>query len=1047
MKNLNFAGKIAQFFVKNKPLSVMILLSVFVIGSFAYYIMPKQYNPDVSLPAFQIQIAYNGASRDEVENFITHELEEKISDIKGVNKISTISIDGGIAILNVEFFVGTDLGDAKIKVASKIIENIDLKLPQMSQPVIKNINPDDVPILTIGFTSEFLSKGELRTKVVDIMSKMRDVKGVANLEIHGGDRRAMRVVIDPFLLKERQMSVDEVQNAILANNFKVNVGNIKNDTYIHEIEINGNLNKNELENLFVKKGIKLKEIADVIDGHEEVDSYTRIYDDFGVRDAVFLSVAKKKGENAIKISEKFLARLGEEMESCSDVSYKVYRDEGKVTERAVSTLGQNLISSILIVALLLFAFLGFKSSLLASMSIPTTLLLVFFVGLLFDQTINRITLFALILSLGLLVDSATVVIENIMRHIKNTNTLEDRQNAIIKAVDEVGVGLFLSTLTSVIVFLPLSQVSGMMGNYMKPLSFFVPVTLIMSILVAYVIIPFLASIFIKQPAIEKKGVFEKISEYYGKILTRILNSKARQYSILSFVAVVFIFVMLFPVFKFVHFKMLPSADKEQYYVYLDLEEGIDFKKTSEISSYISQQILKNDKNVVSIQEFSATPSVVDFNGLYKGSNLRNASNLATIRVNLTLPKERNAWSSDLVADMREVILADQKIQSFINNYGLVVRFFEDPPGPPVRATLLAKIKTQDDDLRADLASELEQKFKSTKGVKDVKNTTEKVFFRTIYEVDHEKAVSFGVSTNQIVSLLNTALNANQISQYHIQDHNEPTFIELSFEKEYRDQIQDLDSLYVKNQQGEMLVLSSVVKKIQTRNVPVLYRDELEATTYVEAEMENRSVVYAVIDLISDYVKSGQVESWNLFKMRLKNGSKIEWGGEWKMTLENFRDLSLAMLVAFFLIYVVLVGQFGSFLAPLLIMSTILLGFIGIMPGFAFLDLLNGTFLNATSLIGFIALMGIVVNNAILYMEYFEQLRSDGMPKRSALIEAGKVRLRPIVLTSITTVLGSLTIAFDPVWSGLAWSIVFGLSLSAFLTLGVFPILYNLFIKK
>jgi multidrug efflux pump subunit AcrB len=917
-------------------------------------------------------------------------------------------------------------------------------------------------------------------------------------------------------MKLRSVSPTDIENAIKSSNIRVTAGKIRTGEYIREIEVNGTfLDKEKAENIFISEHIKLSDVAKIEDSFSEKVSYVEVGKGKKMEDVIFLSIAKRKGENAVQLAKNIHEELKIELAKpkYENLDYKVYRDDGKVAEKAVNGLGSNLLQSIAIVFLVLLIFLGFQSASLVALAIPLSLALVFVAGLSAGQTINRITLFALILSLGLLVDSATVVVENISRHVHNGIP---KKKAIPLAVNEVGIGLFLSTVTSVIVFLPTSQISGMMGAYMGPLSFFVPMALIMSLLVAYILTPFIADLIlpdkssseksnpkkngyllkvqskfkqIKNKVIkkykaliykenedkkskneiknkEKTDFFDKLSNRYSTILEYLLKNKKRQKKFLIISFSLLLIVFTFPVLKLVHFRMLPGADKAQYYIYLDAKEGTDLEKMYRMTNKVIE-IASTNEETTSIQNFVGEPPVVDFNGMYKGSHLREGFNLATLRINLTKPEERRIKSGKIVQEMRKKINDDKEIKKYVDN-GLAIKFIEDPPGPPVQATLVAKVKGSDREIREKIAEKIKNKFTKTDRVVDIDTSIEGAYFRTIYKIDHRKAFLSAISTAQISNTLYKALNGVNVSEYHIPNHNEISYIELQFDKQNRNSIQDLSSIYIKNQTGEMVPLSSLVQKTESRNIPTNYNDERISTTYVTAEMENRSVVYAVIDLMFDIIGDKKLSlennqdnieingespihldlsSWNLFEINFKDSSgavyKIDWGGEWEMTVENFRDLGIAMIVAFVLIYAVLVAQFRSFSAPGLIMTTIPLGFLGIMPGFAILDAINDTFLTATSLIGFIALMGIVVNNAILYLEYYTQMLNEGHHVHKALIEAGKTRLRPILLTSTTTVLGSLTIASDPVWSGLAWSIVFGLSLSSLFTLGVFPVLLNL----
>ena len=1058
MTSLNITGRITEFFLSNRPLTVLLFLLVFFVGIFGYISTPKQYNPEVTLPAFQISIDYPGASAEEVENFVTKELEQKIMDIEGVDTISSRSVDGGVSIVTVEFHIGEDLEESKVKLQTQILQHSNLALGTMKQPLIKNINPNDVAIVTVGFTSKYLHQNDIRLQVLSLLNVSRSIEGVANLKIHGGERRTLRILLDPGKMKLRKVSPMDVKNSILQSNKKVSSGEITNGRNVREIEVSGVfLRKQDAENILVLPGIKLSDIATVEDGYSEKTSFVKVMNHSNqLQDVVFLSFAKKKGTNSVVVSENILQFLESEIKKplYADLQMNTYRNEGITASKAINDLGGSLFLSVLIVVCVLFFFLGMRAAFIVAISIPLTLLLVFFIGFLVGETINRITLFSLILSLGLLVDSATVVVENITRHMQGS---KNKRESIVIAVNEVGIGLFFSTITSVIVFLPTSQVTGMMGAYMGPLSFFVPIALILSLLVAYIFSPLLADLFFsygneksdvsKRVIPEKKNFFQKVANKYEKTLHTLLYDSKKQKRFLSLVFGSFLLVLLFLIIPLVHFKMLPTADKEQYYVYIDAPEGTDTPETQRITESIMDILIKNEETK-SIQSFTGVPSVVDFNGLYKGAHLRESPHVSTLRVNITDPEDRWISSEKIVQNMRENVQEELKdIPS-----GTSVRFIEDPPGPPVLSTFVAKIKGPDHEVRNLLAQDFFKKLNTIEGITDKKSSKEYSYMKTVFGIDHEKALNAGISTSDISGTLQAALTPYKIDQFHISGQEEFSFIEMQFKKNDRDEIQDLSKIYIKNVFGEMIPLDSVTKRHEIRNIPIRYRDEQENTTYLFSEMGERSIVYALIDLISYSVKeytfpvAGEMESWDLFgvKYRDSNGDlyTIEWGGEWKMTLENFRDLGLAMLVSLFMIYLVLVAQFRSFKTPALLMVTIPLGFLGILPGFALLDFFFGEYLTATTLIGFIALMGIVVNNAILYLEYFHHLESRGMNQKEALIQAGKTRLRPIFLTSITTVLGSLTIVFDPVWSGLAWAIVFGLSLSSFLTLGVFPILYD-----
>ena len=1109
MKNLNFSGKIAQFFLYNQALSILVLVGIVVTGIFGYVATPKQYNPDVTLPAFAVQTQYAGATAKEVENIVTREMEEKMAEIPGVDKISSISLDGGMSIVRVEFFVGEDLETSKIKVFSKVFENMDfLNGNNISRPLIKNINPDNVAVGVFSLTaknSSEISQNELRKKAIILSHIFQEISGVANIEISGGEKKSLTITVDSEKLKNRNLTIGDIKNAIQGNNGRALVGNIKNGNTQNQIEIDAEvLDAEHAKKILIGNGITLGEVATIKDGYLEKISHTSFYSRNAekISDAVFISLAKRKGINTdfviTQAKEKFQKFLNSE--EGKGISGEIVRNNAKIANDAISGLGTNLIQSIVIVSLVLYLFLGARSAFLVAIAIPTTLLFVFFIGYISGQTINKITLFALILSLGLLVDSATVVVENINTHLQenvknNTNNSPENDNKNIKdiiivSVNEVGIGLFLSTLTSVIVFLPMTQISGMMGPYMGPLAFFVPAALILALVIAYVITPFLSYLVFKNS--EKKHnnkddkrtdairPYEKFLNFlsnislshfleitqkkYATLIRKILeNTKTQKIILIGAFGSLFL-VFSFIVFELVHFQMLPKSDNKSFWVTLDFPEGTDEPVTQRLAKKITSEISEKTPDVENIQIFSGTTPVVDFNGLFRGFSQRRGSHQASLFISLSddrkFSSEKNAeYIRKLIQNIQKNTEGNANLHS-LQSKQFVFRVVENPPGPPVQATFVAKIKGENYEAQNIVLQKLTKIVENTEGVVDIDSSQENPYPRTVFTIDSEKAKQKGVINKDIYDALSLSFAPQKIGEFHPENSDETSFIELKTENSNRDEISDFSKIFIRNRTGDMIPLSSVIRTEEKTSRPTLFRDEQISTQYLTGEMQNRSIVYAIKDIIFaifDSENSGlQVESFSLYGIDVSIPKKdsdfdsaqspretvtIEWGGEFEMTLDNFRDLGVAMIIAFILVYAILVGQFSSFMVPLLIMATVPLAMLGILPGFAVLDALYGIPLTATALIGFIALMGIVVNNAIIYLEYLNILLERGMKIIDALVEAGEKRLAPIFLTSLTTVLGSLTIAGDPVWSGLAWSIVFGLSLSTLLTLGIFPILY------
>lgn len=1055
----SFIAKIVKSFTFNRPLSIIIVIGVIVFGVMSYMFTPKQYNPEIIRPAFLVTIQYPGASASEVENFATKELVEKLNDLHGVDTITSYSYDGGKAVAMVVFNVGENIEKAKVQLYTKLMQSSFLAKGTMMQPVIRTINPDDVPLVTIAFYSNSLIQNEVRTRVVDIMDKLKSIPDVANLSVHGGEPRSLLVHVNLSAMRERGVSTSDIYRSIKRANIKSVGGYIRNGSQVVKLEVDGAIKTAEdLRKIIISPGIQLQDVASVEDAWKEQTSFV-LFQKNGEREknAIYLSIAKRKGSNAPSVSKAIRKQLSDIMSQpkYSNLDYKIVRDDGKIAENAINKLGINLLTSIIIVGLVLVLFLSYRPAIVVMSAIPITLLLVFFVAFIYGQSINRITLFSLILSLGLLVDSATVVVENIYRHIRAN---DDSESAVVKAVEQVGIGLILSTVTSVVVFLPVSYITGMMGSYMGPLAFFVPLTLVMALLVAFVITPFLSYTLLHNKINKDKksdgligGFFDKISEKYAQLLSKILYKRKLQKTVIFSVIVAFIVSLSLPVLGLVHFQMLPKADKKQYYIYLDLPAGTDVVKTKKIADKVAK-IVSKDKNVISVQSFIGEPPVVDFNGLFKGVLFRNGRNQATLRINLTSPSNRKSMSFDILSQARKNIYKANILPT-----ATTLKVLGDPPGPPVVAAFVAKVIGPDDATRNKIAFMIEKKIKEIPGTVDIGNSVPKASPRLLININKDRALEYGVNASSIAETVRLLYGPVNVSQYHASRLNEYAPIQISLPVSSRVTPDSLNNIDIRSRNGALVPLSSVVDYKWSRNIPVITSEDNERISYVTAETDNRSIVYIMIDLIksiSNYSDSnGSITKTGIFGSVYTTTSgekyKINWGGEWKMTLENFRDLGLAMLVALFLVYAILVAQYKSFRIPSIIMSTIPLGLVGILFGFFALDKFAGIYLTATALIGFIALVGIVVNNAILYLEYFQELKKENpeMDERDALIEAGKVRLRPILLTSATTILGSITIVSDPVWSGLAWSIMFGLSLSTVLTLIIFPTLYIATLRK
>ncbi|MBP6881116.1 MAG: efflux RND transporter permease subunit [Candidatus Pacebacteria bacterium] len=1056
--DINIVGRISHFFALNRPLSILLLLVSLVFGLVSFFLTPKQYNPEITRPAFAVSVQYQGATINGAIDRVVYELVEKIDTVPGVDDIYTEVSDGAIINTTVIFEVGYDTTKAKLDLLTQLEQHSYLARGFIKKPTVIEINPETIPVLQIVFGAAELSLPELREKIVELSHELSLIDDVSELKVYGGYAKSFVVEVNPSLLAVNDISLDTVESVLKQSQLRMVTSAVRNQPYTMDVVYDGLVTTPEaVGDLMLQDGIKLRDVARVYEGVGNDRSYIFYQDKEKQGEVVLLSIAKVEGSSAPVVTEAVLNALDDVLQRSefAGLTYTVVSNDGVTAKNEINGLTSNLITSVAIVALVLLLFLSTRAAIVVLVAIPVTLLVVFGLGLLFDQTINRITLFALILSLGLLVDSAIVAVENIHSHFaewRKEPSGKTRERVIASAIDEIGVGLLLSTLTSVVVFLPMSYITGMMGPYMGPIAFFVPAALIVSFLVAIVVTPFIANYLLHVEAKHNRisQVFmsglDKLTILYTKVLKVIVYNDRVQRVILRSALLMFVVSLVLPLSGLVHFQMLPRADRDQFYVYIDLPVGTNKEETKQISKAVSDVVLAHEQ-VTSVQQFVATPPILDFNGMFKGAQARGKDEQTTLRVNLTPTGERDISSTDIVREVRADVTAE------LSTVSKAVRFMEEPPGPPVRATLVAKVSADDREKQFQAATELKEFVGNVEGVVDTYQSDEAVVGRARYVFDYVAAEALGVSPASVQMVLGMLGGSYEVTEFLASDAAEYTPVVLKVPATYQLSSNFIDLLTVKSSSGEAVPLRSVLQVSYEARPGAVYFEDAQQLSYVTAEVEGRSIVYVTIEIIRSLIKGElagyEVSDWSLWGIELMDvdGQKITltWGGEWEMTLENFRDLGIAMGVALLMVYALLVAQYGKFSTPAYILVTVPLGLVGILWGFLFLDTVFGIYLTATALIGFIALIGIVVNNAILFLEYVEQTQAAGASYREALVLAGEARLRPIFLTSLTTVLGSLTIASDPVWSGLAWAIVFGLSLSTGLTLIIYPTLLARFV--
>ena len=1033
---LNISGKITEYFI-NSQITVLIMVATAVLGGFALWLTPREENPQIVVPAGNVFVMMPGASAKEVQELISKPLEAKLWEIPGVEDVYSVSMNS-LSVVTARFYVGQDKERSLVKLYDKIMSNMDVSPPGATPPMVKPIDVDDVPIVAITLSPAAgtnFDDAQLRLVADHVLDELRRVPGVGATTVIGGRSRQVSVTLDPLKISGYNLSVLQIAQSITMSNANLMTGEIEQGTRKLTLETGGFFeNARDLRNAIVGvsngRPVYLGDVADVVDGFEETTRLTRI--GFGAahaggeasleRPAVTVALAKRQKLNAVKIADQILSRLEEvkKTQVPPGIDVTVTRNDGKTANDAVNELVYHLVLSIIIVIVLLYFTLGWREAAIVALAIPLTLAITLAVGMLTGQTINRITLFALILSLGLLVDDAIVVVENIHRHYKLQQ--HSRLQGAILAVNEIGMPTILATFTVVLAFIPMAFVTGMMGPYMMPIPINVPVAMITSLLVAFIVTPWASYRLMKSGSHEERPQplqETKIYQLYRKTVEPLITDTHKRRIFMTAMMALFIFTMLFPVFQWVKFRMLPKANKNTFMVSIDMPAGTVLEKTDRVARTVGEYIRKIPE-VKDYETFVGTGSVIDFNGLLRGGAFRDASHYADVRVNLIDKEERSASSEDIVLRIRP------EIAKMAPDFAAVIKLVEDPPGPPVQATVVAEIRGPEYAKQREIAGRRRDLFSRTAEVVDIDDSVKDAQAKFQVVVDKEKAAMAGVSTEVIVQTLRMSMAGMVVSTLHRPEAKNPISIFLRLPKEDRTGLSDLGRVYVTGQQGNQVALASLVNVVPSEVDRAIYHKNLDPVTYVYGEMGDRSQVYAVIDMVRE-----------LWKKPLPEGYSITWDGEMKLTLDVFRDLGAAMGVALIAIYLLLVGRFRSFTIPLVIMASIPLAMIGIMPGFA----ITGVYFSATSMIGVIALAGIVVRNSIVLLEFILDRKQEGMPLEQALIEAGAIRLRPIVLVAAAAALGAGVIVMDPVWSGLALALIFGLVASTALTLVVVPVFY------
>ena len=1048
---LNIAGRIANYFVDSK-LTLLIILMALLAGIMAIHNTPREENPRIVVPAANIIVSKPGASPQEIQQLIVKPLEAILQGLKGVEHTYGTALDS-VGIVSVQFHVGQNKEDSLVKLYDRIMSNIDRMPPGTRQPLIKPVDVDDVPILTISLSSSTLDDRRLRAIANDALEHLRRVEGISVTFIHGGRPRQINVQLDLDRMRQYSVTLLDIRRALEATNVDIPSGTLVNSNIVSSVSAGGMLRSAEdVGNLVVAlhqhRPVYLKTIASISDGPGEIERVHRIgygpaYTGERPADletgAVTIALAKRGGTNAVTVADNVVKEL-ERIRSKvipDSVKINITRNDGQRANDAVNTLMEHLSIAIGTVVLLLIAFLGWRAASIVTITIPLILFVTLAVGMIAGQSINRITLFALILSLGLLVDDSIVVIENIYRHYARKGV--DALKGAVQAVNEIGKPTNLATFTVILAFLPMLWVTGMMGPYMGPIPFNVPVAMLVSLAIAYTVAPWAALRWLRgknlQPHEHAPGWLER---HYVRLFTRLLDeSKARKRFLLGVLAVL-VLVMLLPAASLVQFKMLPKNNTNTFNVTVDMPEGTALEQTDRVVRAVGD-ILREHPQVVSYESTVGEPGVIDFNGLLRGAGLKRGPNVGEVRVNLRDKHERWTSSIDVVLELRE------PIAKLARETGADIKLVEDPPGPPVRATILAELYGPDYQQLLAIAKSLRAEvFAKTGDVVDIDDSSTADVSEYRIKVNREKASLSGILPAQVAETLQAFLAGYNAGTVHIEQEKEPVPIRFQIPTSDRVEAADLRKIFFVNPQGVRVPLTDIADIVKVKaSKPILHKDQ-RPVVYVTGELATTSQVYAVFKMWN-YLRQHELpDGVKLTQYFMADpdtlGYSLRWDGEMRLTLDVFRDLGAAFMVAIVLIYLVLVGYYRSFAIPLIVMGAIPLTLIGVLPGHALL----GQYFTATSMIGVIALAGIVVRNSLLLIDFILDFRREGHELRAAVIQAGATRMRPILLTAFAIILGTFIMIFDPVFGGLAVSLIFGTFASTVLTLFVIPLVYFLY---
>jgi multidrug efflux pump subunit AcrB len=1060
------AGSIARAFIDSK-LTLLLMVAFLAIGVYGVWLTPSEEEPQIDVPMADIFVGYPGASPEEVEKRISIPLEKILSNISGVEYVYSTSMPE-MAMVSARFYVGQDVERSLVRLYNEIMKFMDTKPDQVTLPLIKTRSINDVPIVTLTLWSDTLSDYDLRRVAQELDDEITAIPDVAETRIHGGRSREVAVVLDAA--KMASMSIDPLRIAqmIQAFNQEFTSGSFnRNDTEF--LVRTGNFITSAEELGMIVVGVQgnapifLKDVATINDGPGEASNYVSynigqaLAEESGITagsmfPAVTISVAKRQGADAMTIASR-IERITQQLQGSvitSDINVTFTRNYGETATEKVSTLLIHLLVAVLAVTFVVFLAMGWRGALVVFISVPITFALTLFFYYMYDYTLNRITLFALVFVTGIVVDNSIIVAENMHRHFK-MRKLPFRQAAIY-AINEVGNPTILATFTVIAAVIPMAFVSGLMGPYMSPIAIGATVAMILSLIISLIATPWLGYRLLISKSDKAKRDSDEENQYrledtfiyrmYNKTMRPLLESAWKRWVFLLSTTVVLLASMLLFYVRWVEVKMLPFDNKNEIQIIIDMPEGTTLERTHAVAQEVGL-VLAQIPEVYDFQVYAGTNAPINFNGLVRSYDLRQRSHVADIQVNLVDKSLRSDQSHDIAKRIRPLV------QAAGLPYGANVKVVEVPPGPPVLSTLVAEVYAPTPEIQRDIATQIYTIFEEIPGIVDVDWMLEADQTEYHFQVNTLRAGLAGIPPQQVAHTLGMILGERPVSNIHDGREASTLPVVLKLDSAGKSGTGRLSGIHVQSASGAMIPISDLVDIVERTPGKSIFRKNQRRVMYVLAEVagEIESPVYAILDAkkrIDEIQLPQGVEFTQLYAAMPENSDQIavKWDGEWQITLEVFRDLGIAFAVVLIIIYILIVGWFQDFGVPIVMMIAIPLSLIGILIG----HWITGAFFTATSMIGLIALAGIMVRNSVLLIDFIQISLREGQSLTEAVIEAGAVRTMPILLTAGTVVIGAIVILFDPIFQGLAISLMGGAIASTALTLVTVPLIYYM-VKK